>query len=140
MKKADYLNRLKALADYLKKGNLKCEIIAPPKNVRFVHNENEEPEVEVPIFGFALQDLPLIFEEWGYSPEGYPILKDRTELLIMDSAEKFFLLSDVEFMALFVPGRQIPNAYGGKKLNTNAQPIDIANNMFEFIKRKKTIN
>lgn len=139
--KIDYNERLIILANYIK------HIELNPKMLKYgvVHlclfsdDGRDEHTVKYPYWVF--EELPHIFHEWYFDKEqGIPLLSslgyhDETCSGIFD----YFSLCPFEFIHLFsLDGYQDTQKYGGKELNFSSSGKDIADNIYEFVKRRRS--
>lgn len=89
------------------------------------------------------EELPAVFSEWYYAEKfGQPSCKgcleeEGTLAAVID----FFNLSLTEVCHLFdLEGFQDVNRYGGNQLNFESDGPELAENIFELVKRHQKIN
>lgn len=141
-KKIDYNERLVKFANYIK------GISEHPNRYQYglVHlclftEDKNRSDINVRYPYWAFEELPCIFPEWRYCKEtGIPTLPrlgydDEMCSGIFD----YFNLSPYEFIHLFdLDGRQDIIKYGGKELSFESGGEQIAENIYEFVKRKRS--
>jgi hypothetical protein len=123
--------RLLKLAKHLRSGKL------GHKRFNFnTFNEGEKNEQGCGTTGCAIGECPIVFpKQWHFDAAKDPVV--RGELSCSDSGEVFFGISYMEFAHLFFPQGQDVEKYGGKFLEQNATPKQVAANIEAFVKRKE---
>lgn len=92
--------------------------------------------------GCAIGECPAVFpNDWGFiEGRGYdfdnvvPGLRDSDNTMVLDDARKFFGLNKGEVMHLFLPDFQNPAKFGGRILDENASPRQVARNIRTFVR------
>lgn len=137
--KIDYNERLIILANYIKNIELNPKMLQYGVVHLCLFDDNKRIDHNVRYPYWVFEELPNIFNEWYYNSElGIPLLKglgyhDETCSGIFD----FFNLSPFEFIHLFsLDGNQDIQKYGGKQLAFESCGQDIANNIYEFVRRR----
>lgn len=92
---------------------------------------------------WAFEELPVVFSEWYFAEKfGQPswegcMEEEGTLAAVID----FFNLSLTEVCHLFdLEGFQDVNRYGGNQLNFESDGPELAENIFELVKRHQKIN
>lgn len=123
--------RLQKLEDHLREGKL-------------FHKEfditlwNDTTSAMCGTSGCAIGELPELFpDKWGWRHDGMPFLKSSRFNTVGINGSKFFNLEPDEFDHLFVSHSQDVNSFGGEMLRRNATPLDVANNIHEFLEITK---
>ena len=129
-----YRNRLKKLADHLNNGELfhkKFDFSTWNVNPR-----NELTSNKCGYAGCAIGECPGVFPRfWKFSLMGNPVLKNNLHNNTMYNIELFFGLELSAAQHLFVPGYQLPSAFGGKVLGDRATRKAVAKNIYKFLER-----
>lgn len=90
---------------------------------------------------WVFEELPVIFDDWFYEfHTGNPICKGSdVEEGTLGAATYFFDLTLGEVCQLFdLEGKQDVKKYGGQHLNFESNGPEMAQNIYELVKRKKT--
>jgi hypothetical protein len=125
-----YISRLTKLADHLNANHI-YDLIH--KKRKQFHCDDKGADIDY--FSWALKDLPLLFKQWGYGPDGNPRLDGYERLNTLSAAAIFFKLDFDSLPHLFVAGYQNTLIYGGEMLSDSAKPHDLLSNMYEYISR-----
>ena len=83
--------------------------------------------------GCGLGECPFVFPSWSFNYEHQPVSAEAEHSTSL-SAGLFFSLTQIQYEHLFVPDRQIPEIYGGQRLNKYASSKQLAENIFSFCK------
>lgn len=129
--KKHHANRLRKLADHLKKGKLGHKRF----DFSTIHDERDCGTV-----GCALGECPYAFpRQWEWYKEpfwgDFPTLKTIAPSL-RESTLTFFGVSQEEVDHLFYPEKQNPEMFGGKILGNKATRHQVASNIYAFLKVK----
>ena len=119
-----YINRLIVLAGRLLDNQLDDE------NKQYCCDSKG---ANIEYFSWALKDIPVLFKQWEYGPDGSPRLDGYESLNTLTAAAIWFGLDFDSLSHLFVPGFQEPTIYRGKTLSDTATPIALVSNMYEYI-------
>lgn len=137
MKELIYIIRLRVLGLYLQNGLLTTPIETLSDDLA-ITDHGDYIDITIPYHVYCLYTLPLYFDEWTMDEDGNPYSINDPHKNTLTSALMFFDLTIDEFMNLFAPGCEMVE-HGGKRLTKDAQPADIAYNIFELIKIKEAI-
>jgi hypothetical protein len=135
-----YNKRLLLFADWLNSCKGKDE-----PNIQGAWIQWEEDHAEIwYVVSFNMDyflELPSVFKEWSnYGPANEVEIKWWPKYLgMVGMIRKFFWLHPKEFTHLFDTEGRFQNIekYGGAVLNRNSSPQEIANNIIEFVERRK---
>lgn len=134
------LQRLKKLADHLENGKLGHKIFT----FRYYNTGfKDEEHNKCGTMGCALGECPILFKKsWNFNYRGLPVIKEYVKHKYMgavDSAMKFFQLSNYDAMCLFIPEayNRNPEIEGFKTLDDKATRKQVARNIRKFIEYKR---
>lgn len=80
--------------------------------------------------GCGIGECPFVFPGWHFNFAEQPVYQDYLDSAT--SAIKFFDLQHSEYEHIFVPDHQIPEQYGGIKLDKYATRYELAANIRAF--------
>lgn len=129
-----HANRLRKLADHLKKGKL------GHKNFDFGSYNADVPDgAKCGTAGCALGECPFVFpRDWEFCGPffGDLKLKSKPRDLAFNCAVEFFGVEFGEVFHLFYPNNQLPEKFGGIRLKHDATSKEVAANIYAFLKAK----
>lgn len=134
--------RLLKLARHLETGKLGHERFDFSTYSSIRHNEAFK-ENGCGTMGCALGECPIVWpKQWHFetytSLTSEPFLSTDSTYDTTDDAMKFFDISEDEVMHLFMPAHQQPDLYGGSVLIGKVTKEEVAANIREFVKAKKS--
>ena len=121
------LRRLDTLAYHLKKGILGHKIF----DVSF-YNSGGNPWLGER--GDALGECPIIWDEWIFDKQGYPVYKGYPNSFL--SAMRFFDCNEELTLHLFYAFEQQPLLYGGRRISLTSTAEEVANNIYSYLSLK----
>lgn len=128
--------RLRHYADYLMKGDIKCERFYSAKISNSIALEKGKNKSLQPLFFLPIMELPQIFHrDWYYDANYMPIYRDNKEKETISSVINYFGINKSIFLHLFSKGRQRPEIWGGTELSAKPTIPELVNNIEELINR-----
>lgn len=111
----------------------------------YVPSDDPNDEWQLMTFNMALFfELPMIFEQWGYyePADEVGLIGSNKWLGMTGMIKSFFRINQEEFMHLFdcKGGNQNTAKFGGRELNLQSKPIDVAFNILEFIESRHRVS
>lgn len=129
-----HANRLRKLADHLKRGKLGHKKFDFARINSICAGEDFD-ERGCGTLGCALGECPIVFpKEWEFRAY-IPCLKTGSTAAF-ESSRKFFGLCSEESGHLFAPWDQNTKDFGGRVLNQKASAEQVASNIYAFLKVK----
>ncbi len=86
---------------------------------------------------FVVEELPSVFNEWFISSTGFISYMREPGMMNQYAALEFFRLPVRPMLHIFAIERQDLKAYGGKVLDHNSLPKDVAHNIYCFLETYK---
>ncbi len=126
--------RLLALADHLesdKRGHDRFDLGVFSTSRPYIRNCETA--------GCALGECPYVFpDHWQFDNACHPVLKGSSKNSPFLDADKFFDLKGSSWCHLFSPDGQNTKIFGGKVLNRDATPQEVAHNIREYVRISNT--
>jgi hypothetical protein len=139
----NYEKRLLKLAEHLATEKLQWVNIdsfsVPQVNVPKPVTKVGPGVVEICTYFWAMMQLPYLWpQHFGFHPTTDKVVA-RNGLDVLEAVMEFFNLTADEMFHIWVPTEQQPELYGGRVLDYNARPSDLAELIIQFVSRKMTL-
>ena len=127
------VKRLQKWAIHLINGPIKSKIVPVNQEIETFGCE-EGHGMWLPILTFPLFELIELFPgEWKFNTEKHFVCVADEDKDIVSSISQYFGINTEMFFHLLCPDMQTCCAFGGQKLKHDAQPIDVAVNIWALI-------